>query len=313
MKRQNILIIASKKRKVSDECETTEKNELIHTEKQIEREILEVDGQKTIKEVETSSTNNQSLTRSIILRHKETAKTTIEHLKLTEPNLIIAHSPMARRRYCDIDYEKQSFHRKYPKKFILPSHLENKPLEDLIAELKNKHEYTQLIQEYEDPENKSKEKQLIKDKCIKILEKRELERQIISTEALKTYLAAPFVDFTWFEIMNSTIVFQQIDLERILLNKLVWNAVFTKDINENETLSMVINDKSGKITLDSFDVDRKTASIRLIVESHNIDILLNLRNVDPFLLLLIPDKISQSRIRTYTTSFAQDVLSSRED
>ncbi len=250
MKKQNA-IIASKKRKVTEETEITQKDEIVHVQTQIERQISEVDGKKTVHEVEVSTTDNQSTTRSIILRHKETAKITVERLKITEPTQLLQHSHIARTRYRDIETERSSFYNKYPDFNLNDS-----------------------------------------DVCI---------------EALRTYLAAPFVDYTWYEIMDSSANFRASDIERILLNKLVWNAVFSKEAKEDDTLRKIIDDKTGELSLKSFDTNG-SAFITLRVPTHDIDLIVELKYTDPFLLLLIPDKISQARVRNYATSMANDVL-----
>ncbi len=241
-------LIASKKRKVKEETELREKAEFEHIEKLIEREICEIDGKKTIREVETSKTDHQALTRSLILRHKETAKATLEHLKKTDPSELMTHSHNARSRYRDIEIERNSFYNKYPK-----FSLEN------VDEV---------------------------------------------TEALQTYLAAPMVDFTWYDIMESPAKFRLIDFEHILLNKLIWNAVFCKE----EHLKPLIDDKTAQLSLTSFDANEGNAVVQLQIKTHDINLLLKLHYADPFLLLLIPDKMSQTRIRTYTSSMATDVL-----
>lgn len=244
---------ASKKKKTTDEYETSQREETFHIEKKVAREIQEdANGTKTVREVETSTSNNKSRSTTQILRHKELAKATIEYLNLKDPMLIMNRSQYARKRFQDLDVEKCGFLTKFPK-----FHLSTATPE-------------------------------------------------MYTEALQTYMAAVFVDYTWEEIMNCDGTFRLIDFENIMVNKLVWNAAFSADTKEDPELFKIVNDSSGSIKLLNFDITNRTASIKLTVGS--FELALTLKHVDPFLLLLIPDKMSQARVRTHTRCLANDVL-----
>ena len=258
MKETSIIKSASKKQKITDEYETCQREETFHIEKKVAREIQEdANGTKTVREVETSTSNNKSRSSTQILRHKEIAKATIEYLNLKDPMLIMNRSPFARKRFQDLDIEKCGFLTKFPTFDLATATSE------------------------------------------------------MYTEALQTYMAAVFVDYTWDEIMNCNGTFRLIDFENILINKLIWNAAFSADAKEDEELTKIVNDKTGSIKLSNFDISNRTANIKLTVGL--FELALVLKNVDPFLLLLIPDKMSQARVRTHTRCLANDVLDEPDD
>lgn len=240
----------TKKRKATEEIEYREREESSHTQRQIEREISEIDGKKTVREVETSTTDNQATTKCTILRYKENATKAMENIKITDPSQLIFRSQNARVCFKDVDSERNSFYEHYPR-----------------------------------------------DASI-------LNDANILNDALKTYYAAPFVDFTWKQIMDSDALrLTETDLGRILINKLVWNAAFYNV----EELKHITHDQTAKLSLTSFN-DSGEAVVRFEMESNDIDHQVVLKYTDPCLLLLIPDKKSQTKVRTFTACEATKTL-----
>ncbi len=258
-------IATKKKLQIVDEVETSQKEEFFHIEKKVAREIHEdVNGLKTVHEVETSTANNQSKTNSQIQRHKQIAKETIEHLNIKDPSQLMSHSYVARKRFRDIYFEKCNFQRKY-KNFTL-----------------------NLLKNHDIEINKKIQNNMFED-------------------AKDDFMCAPFVDFTWEEIMNADGGFRLSDYEKILLNKLIWNAAFLKD--DDIKLKNVIEDKTAIIKLEDFDMVQHIATVNLIVPSCDVNLSLKLTNIDPFLLMLIPDKQSQALVRTITQSLKKIIHS----
>ncbi len=251
----------SKKQKIIDEFETSQRNEFFHIEKKVAREILETaNGVRTVHEVETSTSNNNSFTQSQISRHKEVARQTLEHLNIKEPSQLVNHSHIARQRIRDIEDERSAFYKRYPGFTIVPNN----------------------------PQKEDKEQ---------------------FTEALQTYFAAAFVDFTWAEIMEADGAFRRIDFERILVNKLIWNALSGPLVSESPSVERIVNDKSASISLVTFDMYEHTANVLLSIPcADNFKLTIKLKDVDPFLLMLIPDAESQIRVRNFTRSLANDVI-----
>ncbi len=255
----------SKKHKYTDECETSQRDEIFHIEKRIAREILEgCNGERRVRELETSTSNNKSFSQTQITRYREVAQQTLEHLNIVEPAKIANHSHVARRRICDIESERSDFYRRYPHFTIIHNEPQKQELEQLA-------------------------------------------------EALEIYMAAPLVDFTWQEILNAEGTFRVIDFERILINKLVWNAVYSPICKDDPSTARIVNDQTGRITLETFDVEEHTATVLLTVAcADDFKLHIKLKDVDPFLLMLIPDAKSQIRIRNFTRSLATDIISSEQ-
>lgn len=121
--------------------------------------------------------------------------------------------------------------------------------------------------------------------------------------ALMTFAGAPFVDFSWQDIFLAKEEWIKEDLVNILLNKLIWKAVHT-DTPTNT------NDENVIINLLNVDQIAGEAKVQLYVTlpHGNVNLELLLDQVDPFLLMLLPNKKDRQRVQTITECMGQEAL-----
>ncbi len=120
-------------------------------------------------------------------------------------------------------------------------------------------------------------------------------------EALEVFGAAPFVDASWIEIIDTGRTLTEEDVVSITLNKLVWNAALTDSFDKSW-------DPSAELSLVSFDIDQYTADMRFVVAERNIDFIMTFDHVDSFLLMTLPKSTDRKRVQVYTQVLAKQAL-----
>lgn len=118
-------------------------------------------------------------------------------------------------------------------------------------------------------------------------------------EAIDFYAAMPFVDFSWMEILSTKVELLNEDVAKILLNKLIWNA----------SKEEICQEEGVEIKLHTFNMEDLTAVVHLSVplfQINHYEVFLD--HVDPFLLMLLPEKSCRDRVRMATEVLAKNAF-----
>ncbi len=118
------------------------------------------------------------------------------------------------------------------------------------------------------------------------------------SDALSVFSGAPFVDFDWVDIVDTKMPLSEANVVCITLNKLIWTAAMSSD---NDTKW----DASAKLLLISFDIETATAEVQFILEERDVNIRLMFDQVDPFLLMTLPNEKDRQRVRMVTNCLDQ--------
>ncbi len=131
------------------------------------------------------------------------------------------------------------------------------------------------------------------------------ENLAIDEEALNEYDCAPFVDFTFNDILNIKTIFTTKIFEHLIIGKLIWSTISSIHTNELESSIML---KTINVNNHSACVTFKHKGEKKILEANII-----LHNIDPFLLMLIPDKQSHAQVKQTTLCIANETLDALND